>query len=332
MASSFTSFIPADEMIRFVCMFTPDFWPGFATLVQSIAENGQLSAKEYEFSVICEIDQAPRGWLDSRPEAISLIPSSAIPNIPILSPFAQGKRMEESLQKLGLFALPDEGVTRVCIDSDMVCLGSLRELLQARPITGACDEFCGFDTGKSAGDMEDVQINGGLIVFSPSLRAFSELTAVYERRHGEGCFKADQDVINMWLEETGQKPHRLTSEWNFSKRFQNGMGLRWVKAHINEVRILHFVGVKPWTSNSEISTIRECRYRWLEEIWWDYFERSGFAAHMQTPLCRSTAWIRQWVLPWTKTAILKEHVGRIACLLQKAIFSRSKRNNKRMER
>jgi hypothetical protein len=300
-------------------MFTPDFWPGFATLVQSIAENGQLSSNEYEFSVICDIDQAPRGWLDSRAEAISLIPTSTIPSIPILTPFAQGKRMEESLQKLGLFALPDEEGARVCIDTDMVCLGSLRELLHARPITGVCDEFCGFDSGKSASDMEGVQINGGLIVFAPSPAAFSELMSVYERRHMEGCFKADQDIINMWLDETGQKAHRLTSEWNFSKRFQNGLGLHWVKAHISEVKILHFVGVKPWTSNSEVRTARECRYQWLEEIWWDYFERSGFAEFMERPPSRSVAFRRQWILPWTKPAILAEYWERALRIIGRRI-------------
>jgi hypothetical protein len=298
-------------------MFTPDFWPGFAALVQSIAENGQLSPNDYEFSVICDIDQAPQRWLNSRSETISLTPASTIPSIPILSPFAQGKRMEESLQKLGLFALPDEGVVRVCIDSDMICLGSLRELLQARPITGVCDELCGFDTGKSASDMDDVQINGGLIVFAPSASAFRELMSVYERRHGEGCFKADQDIINMWLEETGQKAHRLSSEWNFSKRFQNGMGLQWVKERIAQVRILHFVGVKPWTNNSEVRTARECRYQWLEEIWWDYFERSGFAESMERPPLRSTAFHRQWILPWTKPAILAEYCDRTLRAIRK---------------
>lgn len=314
-------------MIRFVSIVTSDFWPGFAALVQSIAENGQLSPREYEFSVFCDTEQAPRGWVNSRPEAISLIPTSAIPSIPILSPFAQGKRMEESLQKLGLFALPDAGATRVCIDSDMVCLGPLRELSQAQPITGVCDALCGFDTGKNASDMDDVPINGGLIIFAPSPKAFSELMSVYERRHGEGCFRADQDIINMWLEETGQKVHRLTSEWNFHKRFQNGMGLRWVKDRISQVRLLHFVGVKPWTNNAEVRTARECRYRWLEEVWWDYFDRSGFAAHMTNPPKRSIAMMRQCVLPWTKPAILGEHFGKVARLFRKAMLSHRKRHD-----
>ena len=125
--------------IRFVTIVTQDFWPGLAALVQSISENSGLATNEYEIQIICPLDQAPQAWLDSRPESISLLASSEIPSIPILSPLAQGKRMEESLQKLGVFALPEDGETRILIDCDMVRLGSLRELLDARPISGTSD-------------------------------------------------------------------------------------------------------------------------------------------------------------------------------------------------
>lgn len=306
--------------IRFVTIVTQDFWPGLAALVQSISENSGLATNEYEFQIICPLDQAPRAWLDSRPETISLLASSAIPSIPILSPLAQGKRMEESLQKLGVFALPEDGKTRVLIDCDMVCLGSLRELLDARPISGTSDHLCGFDTGKTPDVMDNVIFNGGLIVFTPSMKAFNELLSVYANRHGDGLYCADQDVLNIWLQETGQSMHWLGgSEWNFAKRFQDFAGRRWAKERIGQVKLLHFVGVKPWTDNADVKTFRECRYRWMEEIWWDYFERSGFAAHMQHPPRRSIAFIRQWILPWTSLPILREHCIRGCGLLRRLV-------------
>ena len=88
---------------------------------------------------------------------------------------------------------------------------------------------------------------------------------------------------------------------------------------MGQVKILHFVGVKPWTRNTDVKTFRECGYRWMEEIWWDYFERSGFAAHMQNPPRRSIAFIRQWVLPWTSPSILREHCIRGCRLLKRLL-------------
>jgi hypothetical protein len=297
-------------MIRFVSIVSPDFWPGFAALVQSMSENSALQTQDYEIQVICDPDQAPRAWLASRREPISLLPDSVIPKIGILSEQAQGKRMDQAMQKLGVFALPEDGGTRVYIDSDMICLGSLRELLLTPSLAAACEELCGFDTGKNPAGLHDVEINTGLMVFEPSQKAFSELQSVYARRHSERSFKGDQDIVNMWLQETGRPVYRLGSEWNLSKRFQDKVGRRWVKNRIAEVKILHFVGVKPWTSNTEVKTFRECHYRWLEEIWWDYFGKSGFARFMKCPPKRSTAFFRQWILPWSKPEILREHATR----------------------
>jgi hypothetical protein len=297
-------------MIRFVSIVSPDFWPGFAALVQSLSENAGLGLDEYKIDVICDSEQAPRAWLNSRPETISLFPNSAIPDIAILSRQEQGKRMEQAMRKLGVFALPESGEPRVYIDSDMICLGSLRELLCLSPLAAACEELCGFDTGRSPADMEGVEINTGLMVFQPDNGVFLELQEVYRSNHGKRRHKGDQDVVNLWLQQ-GNSIMRLGSEWNFSKRFQDGFGRPWVERHMQEVRILHFVGAKPWTNNSEINTFRECRYRWLEEIWWDYFERSGFAPHMKNPPSRRTAWVRARILPWTKPAILREHATRL---------------------
>lgn len=294
-------------MIRFVTIVSGDFWPGFAAMLQSLEENSGFRSDEYEIVAICDPDTAPEDWLGTRKSRVVLMPPATIPRVEVLSPQNQGERMAGALQKLGVFALPDDFGRCIFIDSDMVCLRSLRELLEMMPLTAACDHLCGFDPASGSADGE---INTGLMVFEPSRTTFEELQSVYTRRHGERTHKGDQDVINMWLQETGRPVHRLGSEWNFSKRFQDKTGPRWVKRHIRQVRILHFVGVKPWTDNACVNTFRECRYRWMEEIWWDYFDRSGFVAHVVKPPRRSTARVRAWILPWTRPAILGEHCTR----------------------
>jgi len=106
-------------------------------------------------------------------------------------------------------------------------------------------------------------------------------------------------------------PYKLLgAEWNFAKRYVHDFSRQRIREEFAKVKFLHFVGAKPWTPNAEIKSFRECRYRWMEEIWWDYFDRSGFARYMSSPPLRSTAFRRQWILPWGKPAILREHMQR----------------------
>lgn len=308
-------------MIRFVTIVTDDFWPGFAVLLQSLEENSALGPDGFQMVVLCDVDRAPRSWLAGWGDSVELVSMEVLPRIELLSPQNQGERMEGALQKLGLFALPEEWGRCVFIDSDMVCLGDLRPLRGMVPLTAACDELCGLGWETEVSDVCTPEINTGLMVFEPSRTVFEELRSVYIRRHGERTHKGDQDVINMWLQETGWPVHRLGSEWNFSKRFQDSTGRRWIKERIGNVKILHFVGAKPWTNNAEINTFRECHYRWMEEIWWDYFERSGFAGQMDKAPRRSLAWMRAWVLPWSKPAIMKEHFIRGRRLIRRTMWA-----------
>jgi hypothetical protein len=299
-------------VLHLLTIVTDDFWPGFAALLQSLEDNSGLQPHDFKISVVCDLDKAPQNWLADRRSRVELVSLDVLPSIKVLSPQDQGRRMEGALQKIGLFALPEEWGSCVFIDSDMVCLGDIRLLRDTKPLAAANDQIRGMGGTREVADRGAADINTGLLVFKPSRKVFEELRTVYAQRHGERTHKGDQDVINMWIDQTGHSVYRLGSEWNFSKRFQDEMGLPWVKKHINQVKFLHFVGVKPWTSNGQIRTARECRYRWLEEIWWDYFDRSELCAHIDKPLRRSSARVRAWVLPWSQPAILQEHVQRAA--------------------
>lgn len=300
-------------MTRLVSIVTQDFWPGFAALLQSLGENSGWGVAEFVFTAVCDVDHAPHDWLGSRKENIELFPLKNIPSITPLSAQTQGKRMENALQKLGVFALPEEWGTCIYMDCDMICVGQIRDLETVEPFAAAGEVLAGF--GVRDPSTLDCEINTGLIVFKPGHGQFEQLRRTYEDMHHLRRHKGDQDVINAWLK--GREIHRLGSEWNLSKRFQEGVGLPWIKQHIGEVKVLHFVAAKPWESNNTINTIRECNYRWLEEIWWDYFERSEFAVHMKEPPSRWTARRRAWMLPWTKPAILREHLQRAARFLRR---------------
>jgi lipopolysaccharide biosynthesis glycosyltransferase len=306
--------------LRFVTIVTEDFWPGLAALVQSIADNGELPPDSYEFKILCNVSKAPQAWLEARSERIELVPLDTLPQITLLSQQNQGSRMENAMQKLGVFALPPAWGTCIYIDCDIICLASLRGLEEFTPLTAAADMPC-FSQDLHKVDRFDpnFEFNTGLFVFQPNQRVFDELGDVYRRRHQERTHKGDQDIFNLWVLEKDVPVRLAGSEWNFGKRYQDFLGRRRTRDCLTRVKLLHFVGVKPWADNSRINTFRECRYSWLEKIWWDHFERSGFAAHMEKPPSRSTAFRRQWILPWTKPEILREHCVRAGRLLRKTL-------------
>jgi lipopolysaccharide biosynthesis glycosyltransferase len=296
-------------MLRLVTIVTPDFWPGFAALVQSLTEN---CGTEFELYPICDENHLPHQWLEERSERISPLPISSLPRIRLLSSQRQGRRMENALQKLAIFALPKELGKCIYIDSDIVCLKDMRALESAEPFSLAPDvAMMSERVPADPLNDPDFEFNTGLMVFRPDPVVFEELKSVYHERHHERTHKGDQDIFNLWVRGRRISVTCLGSEWNFAKRYQDFLGAKRCKALLPRIKLLHFVGVKPWTPNSEINTFRECHYRWMEEIWWDYFDRSGFARYMSSPPLRSTAFKRQWILPWAKPAILREHMHRV---------------------
>lgn len=302
------------DKIIFTSIVTNNYWPGFAALIQSIAENSKLTRDEYEFLVICDIDSAPTYWIKSRKEKIHLHPLSSFPKIPILSPQKQGKRMEVALQKLGIFTLQQQNKLLVYIDADMICLSSLRDLFDLKPVMAAYDAF--YDTSKSAqrAAIEHVlqrkelklgvfknsqngiryyrsnyELNTGLVVFEPSQKIFKELVDTYNEYHSIKYLKGDQEIFNLWASNINKSVRPLNSMWNFSKRHQNILGYKWIANNFYRIKLLHYVNCKPWYFGKEISGKWECIYLRLELIWWKYYMKSNFTSLFKTlfHFCRS---------------------------------------------
>lgn len=309
-------------MIHFITLVSPDFWPGFAALLESLRTNSGIAAEEIRFTLVCDPETAPTEWLDNSPMDVELLPMAALPLITVLTPQQQGKRMEVALQKCALFALPEKLGKCTYIDSDMLCVGPIREIEQFLPMTFTAELPIFTDSLPTDPFGNDsFECNTGLFVFVPNEGVSRELADTYSRSHAERSLKGDQDVFNSWMRERRLPVNVIGAEWNFAKRYSYDLGDAWIKSNLHRIKFLHFVGAKPWTPNAEINTFRECHYRWMEEMWWDYFERSGFAKHMDNPPRRSTAFVRQRVLPWSKPAILKEHAVR-GCRLAKRLLGR----------
>ena len=309
-----TTFCPMDKII-FTSIVTNNYWPGFAALIQSIAENSKLTRDEYEFLVICDIDSAPTSWIKSRKEKIRLQSFNNFPKIPILTPQKQGKRMDVALQKLGIFMLPQKNRALVYIDADMICLSSLRDLFNLKPVRATYDGF--YDPSESAQHAARTQnnirsnheLNTGLIVFEPSEKIFKELANTYNEYHPTKNFKGDQDIFNLWAYNINKSVHPLSSMWNFTKRHQNMLGYKWIANNISRIKLLHYVNCKPWYIGKEISGKWECTYLRLELIWWKYYMKSRFTSLLKTlfHFCRS--YLSRIVILFWETYVNKKQIN-----------------------
>ena len=158
----------------------------------------------------------------------------------------------------------------VCLDSDMLVIGSLDELFN-------CDADFAAVTAvdETTGEMRR-NFNTGVMVIGPrhlTGSTFAEITertvmTSVDRERG----KADQAVLNRYFET---RPHeRLAQKYNVTKRMvPDGAGPLEQMLDEADARILHFVGAKPWTVNW---SMRDWGYESAEAMWWaEYFTISG---------------------------------------------------------
>jgi hypothetical protein len=175
-------------------------------------------------------------------------------------------RLRAAFFILEAFRLPYERV--VALDSDMLVLGDLSYLF------GIEDPFAAVRAQEADGRTLPYFNTGTMVITAAAggAKAFDEMAASLagasvNRDHG----KADQAVLNLFFRDRDR--HILDSRYNFSKRLIPS-GRRDVDAFLAErdVRILHFLGEKPWNVKARAM---ERGYRAAEELWMRSFLRNA---------------------------------------------------------
>jgi len=174
------------------------------------------------------------------------------------------ERLRAAFLILEAFTLSDyERV--VTLDSDMIVLGSLQLLFQLE------HEFCVVRAYDNVVDLPlpyfntgTMMIRGGMLDVDMLEKISRSLEGVtVNRDHG----KADQAVLNVFFRDKVKT--YLDSRYNFSKRLVPTTDVDVMKfLRDRDVRILHFLGEKPWNVKIKDS---ERDYRRLEDVWLKYF-------------------------------------------------------------
>jgi len=174
------------------------------------------------------------------------------------------KRFEKTFNKLKVFSL-DQYDRAIFLDSDIICLGDISLL--------TCDSlsnrslYAAKDDGVSLSKRN--YINSGVMVINkPLLRqsVFLELIEIAkkgfeeEKRDLKGN-GSDQTVINDYLRMNNINYGILETKYNTLKRIFHHHKEIWNKVK-KEIRLLHFVGEKPWQKNR-----KEINYKEVDMLW-----------------------------------------------------------------
>ena len=259
---------PLDAGRTALCTVLSDaFVPGFAVLAQSLLRHHP--GLDLPFIIVFNRELAPLA-----PSSRALI-SSWYPNVRFHEADASvyqtvwanrdGRlrtpdRLKSAFFLLEAFAL-GEFTRVVTLDSDMICTGDLSPLF-THPAAFAATRGTDYEKG----GLLDYFNTGVLVIGTPHLTGETytallnhRISSGYEKRKG----KADQAILNDYLGSKGFT--QLDEAYNVTKRKFPDHSFDKVEDILDEhIRILHFVGEKPWQHHH---AEREFQYGKLEDFW-----------------------------------------------------------------
>lgn len=161
-------------------------------------------------------------------------------------------RFTETLTKLRIFELLEyERVT--FIDADCIVLKDIDDLFERDGIWAAPDW----------GIEINADFNSGLLSFSPSAELRNRVySSLFDHHSSDG---GDQGFLNSML---GEEVKRLPPEYNMLKRlpvYHPNL------VDLEDAKVLHFVGDKPWDINQ-----RKREFIAMEKLWLSYLEKEDF--------------------------------------------------------
>ena len=240
-----------DKRIALATMLNPPFIVGFKVFLNSLLKNNPW----FNLPIIILDDNLTvqnKEYLLSRYKDITFQR--------IERPMYHGFNMEKTAPKLrctyfklDIFNNPMYDRI-VFIDSDTVVLRDISELFNTTADFAAVK---GYDAGN---DIMRRDINSGVFVVNKKYlnkQAYVEMLRIAKCGHS----MPDQTTINVYFK--GQITY-LDKTFNVEKRMQTTRTFREI---LNQAKILHFVGEKPWQKKTNI---REEQYFAVERRWHDY--------------------------------------------------------------
>ena len=256
-----------DERVAFVTFATENFRFGVKALAGSLA-------KVSDIPLVVMVHPEDARLVDGIPNATACVVE------PISNPNAlkgHQERFAKTYSKLAAFGLTflDKFVY---VDADAILLQNIDELFDLDGFHAAPD--IGFNAVTD-------EFNSGLFVSGAGARLFADMTArIAETTSSDG---GDQGFLNEFFK--GQV-NFLSRNYNCLKRVYTELPIYYEQ---DEVKVLHFVGVKPWDSYNEINT----KFRKLDALWFS----------MLSPIDQAELYLQIRSKEISAESIMKQHYG-----------------------
>lgn len=253
---------------RFVTTLEDSYVPGFLALVRSMLRRSGI---EFAFTVILygPLSDASHAAIDALGVSVEFVPKEALGTFQFPRHWTDTPRMAPNFDKILMWRLPYEE-TACYVDSDVLCLNSLRGIHRLRSLSVAIMQSSiekgpdGDDAYRPSGMYP---WNAGVMVFRPDPEIFEGIQR-HARSYSGPVRYGDQVIQNDYFAEHRREMVRYVDlSWNMST---------WISAKYTAlfdpelVRFLHFAHeAKPWRD--------EPTYPWMRPFWdlWDNFPESG---------------------------------------------------------
>ena len=244
---------------RFVTTLTENFIPGFIGLIQSMKENSEI---EFCFTVVEyePISQKQKDIVNALGVHVDWYPKELLGHFEFDRSKTDSPRMAWNLNKFLVWLLPHRGP--MCYtDVDVLCLSSLRDLRNLRPLSVTMMQSA---IGKEPDALTQYRpsgvypFNAGWFVFERSEQIYRECQEYARSYKGQRIAFGDQVPMNdYWASQRPDEVNFVDINWNISHwcLHHEYFDFNW-----ETVKLLHFAhAAKPWKD--------EPTHRWMEKGW-----------------------------------------------------------------
>jgi len=242
--------------MNFVTLTSESYVPGTLALLQSFKEYSGISGARW--TVMIEDDLTGKSIRRLENQGAQIVHRRSLGTFNVESKDFRHERFVRAMQKLTVFLLETKGEDVCFLDSDVIVLKDISQLLKCKPFTSV--GIVG--RGLSEPVFGRPPFSGGLMILKPSQETYDRVQAyangMSDTRMG------DQQILQHYFYETDPEGvHLLDVEFQMIDQcweYNPKMFLSRVP------KMIHYCAGKPWLNDSPV-------YQPLNDLWWSIYRR-----------------------------------------------------------
>jgi lipopolysaccharide biosynthesis glycosyltransferase len=243
------------DHLRFVTLTNKKYIPGTLAMINSMKINSGI--EDLKFTVVTEpdVEKSDRGKIKSLGVSVKFVSRQSLGELDAFDYFKP--EFKVSLQKLLILKLKEPLI--YFIDSDMICLRDVSEMLEHKHFTSTLV----FGRNMKTQVLGRPHFSGGKFCIAPSQELFSEVIEFLNDNPDIHYRLADQTVMNYFMyTKYPNDVHLLDIEWEMINHLYKYRPVTWQS---RKPRFIHYCNNKPWLGGVGP------KYRPIEKLWWGVY-------------------------------------------------------------